>query len=291
MKKILLLLIPVFFVSCTTYNSSNSYYGYDNSQEVIDEQDLNDGDEWQNPLASNNEPDQVQRVQNSNKTQYNGPQYVPVIVPWWNGYYGWGNMPRRRAGVSVYYTNYWGPEWYSPWYSYHPYYGVTWYDYWYVRPHHRHWQRNHIPSYTDRPIRRNQPRDAGNSRGTYSVYNPRNNTRAVSNTRTYNPRTERYTSNGENVFRRDGNYEVRSGNRSNSNSNRSNSSSSRPSYSQPDNNNGKSSTSTSKSSNSRGSSSTSKSSSSRSSSSKSSSSRSSGGSRSGGSRSGNSRGK
>lgn len=294
MKSIVLLLIPLFFVACTTYNSENSYYGYDNSTKVIEDEDelrLDDSG-WTNPMANSSNDGNVQRVERVDRNQYNGPVYVPVIVPWWNGYYSWGHVPRRRRGYYIHYSNYWGPEWYSPWYSYHPYHGVTWYDYWYVRPHHRYWHSSPVSSYTDRPIRRSQSRNFGNTRGTYSVYNPRTANRTITNTRDYNPRTERYTSNGESVFRRGENYEVRSGNRNNSNSSNvrstsTRSSSSRSTYSQPSNSN----SSPSSNSNSRGSSNVSKPSNSNSRSSGSSSRSSGSSSRSGGSRTGNSRGK
>jgi len=230
MKKYLYLLLPLLAMACSTTSTNNSYYGYDNNPSVRDDDDFEDAN-WSNPMATNNNTSNVDRNNNIDNSQYSGPVYVPVIVPWWNSYHGWGSDYRRKRGVYVHYSNYWGPEWYSPWYSYHPYHGVTWYDYWYVRPHYRHWHSQPVYSYSDRPIRRTQGRTYGSSRGTYSVYNPRGtNSSSRSSNRTYNPRSERYTSSGTNIYRRGEENNSRSTNvRRTSGSSRSNS------YSTPSN--------------------------------------------------------
>lgn len=304
MRKYIFLLLPILVMSCSTTSTNNSYYGFDNNPTERESEDLDDAN-WSNPMATNtNNNNDVVRNDNVDNSQYNGPVYVPVIVPWWNSYHGWGSVPRRRSGVYVHYSNYWGPEWYSPWYSYHPYHGVTWYDYWYVNPHYRHWHSQPVYSYNDRPIRRSEGRSYGSSRGTYSVYNPRGtNSNNRSSSRNYNPRSERYTASGTNIYRRGDNEDSRSGNvRRTSSSSRSNSYST-PSGSTRSTGTTRSSGSTNSSGNSRGNSNvrdtpssspapSTKPSSNSSGSSKSSGSRSSGSSRGGSSRSsGSSRGK
>lgn len=241
MKKYLVLLVPLVMVACSSYNPDDSYYGYDNNPTIKKDNDaVFDDNNWSNPLANNNSQTEVIRKENVNRNDYSGPVYVPVIVPWWNSYYGWGASPRRRGGVYVHYSNYWGPEWYSPWYSYHPYHGVTWYDYWYVRPHYRHWYNQPVYSYYDRPIRRSEARRYGNSRGTYSVYNPRGSSRSARNTRDYNPRSARYTSSGENIYRRGDNYRVTPRGSSNRNVYTPSSSRQTNTYSQPSRSSGSS---------------------------------------------------
>ena len=230
MKYLYLISFTLILGACTSYNYDNPYYGYSNSQDVVEDEEDYDDNGWVNPMSDQN--NQQNSKQNLSNNQNLGTNYVPVIVPWWNGYYGWGNTPRSRYGFYGYYSNYWGPEWYSPWYSYHPYYGVTWQQHWYDNHYHnRYWLPNSGNSYTDRPIK-NSPRNFGNSRDNYSVYNPRRTDNTITNPREYNPRTTRYTSNGENVFKRGENYEVRYGNRNNNNNSRRRESS-EPSYSQP----------------------------------------------------------
>ncbi len=210
MRYLMFLIISLVTFACSSYDPGSSYYGYDNDPKAKQNDDpvFDNNSNWSNPLNNtNNNQQDVVRNDNVNRTQYNGPVYVPVIVPWWNSYHGWGMTPRRRSGVYVHYSNYWGPEWYSPWYNYHPYHGVTWNDYWYVRPHYRHWYNQSVYTYYDRPIRRNEFRSYSSNRGTYSVYNPRGTNRSINNSRDYNPRSERFTSSGQNIYRRGEQYQ------------------------------------------------------------------------------------
>jgi len=130
---------------------------------------------WVNPLGKNNNQS-VQDSQDSgsgddtdyydnNYRYYNAPMYTPVIVPWWDYYYGWGYYyPHRSFYLSVGYNGFWDCGWYSPWYDYNPYFGYYWPSYgfggyygWYGRPYYGYNRYNH-PIYNGRYY-------ASNSRG------------------------------------------------------------------------------------------------------------------------------
>ncbi len=140
--------------------------------------------EWKNPLA-----DDYSGGVASSRSAYNpdiqvyyndiSPMYVPVIVPWWDRYYGWVSYPRRGINIFIgsgyygaYYGTYWGGyyggyyayDWYNPWYTYHPYYGYSWSRY--VYPTYYSWWNQPIYSrHYGRSVRTNEVRTWGPSRG------------------------------------------------------------------------------------------------------------------------------
>ncbi len=146
--------------------------------------------EWQNPLAEDYAGGASYDKAAYNPdvhVQYNyvNPMYVPVIVPWWDRYYGWVSYPRRGFYVYVgsgyygsYYGTYWGGyyggyyayDWYNPWYAYHPYHGYSWRHYHY--PVHYSWWNQ--PVYSHHPaktsVRKRSVRTWGPSRGNVYDY-------------------------------------------------------------------------------------------------------------------------
>lgn len=216
----------LLFVSCATQNQNDSgFYGYDNSPErEIQSEPEKPKKEWENPLADKSSYEEPEREQMVINNYYYGNQgFVPVIAPWYGGYYGWGSRA-RGGGVFLTYGTFRSYEWYSPWYDFHPYYGCTWYDYYYVNPHYRTWYNQPIYAYS--PYYGRSWQYFGNSRP-----NTRNDV-------SYNPR-----SSNVDYRRTSANYgSNRSGERrSNSRSNgqaRQGSSRSTNSYSPPANSNG-----------------------------------------------------
>ena len=193
MKKMLTLLASVAALAlvssaCTSVYTGEEYYGYspthkqNNVQEMEtlfdDEQKAEDNQsDWQNPLA-NNEDNSTVEVRH---VYYDySPMYVPVVVPWWYGYYGWMSYPYSRYGGSHFYMGFgynpyydWYWDWYSPWYDYHPYYGYYWPGYnhhgwgyygWFNQPYYAY--------NTDPAPRRN--RDFGPNRNGRDAYNSGN---------------------------------------------------------------------------------------------------------------------
>jgi hypothetical protein len=225
--KLFVTLSSLLIVSCATQTKNDGgFYGYDNSPErEVQTEPKKPKKEWENPLAdksSYEEPEREQMVVNN--YYYGNAGYVPVIAPWYGGYYGWGNAGRRN-GVYVTFGAHRSYEWFSPWYDFHPYYGCTWYDYYYVHPHYRTWYNQPVYAYS--PY-------YGRSWRYWGYERPRGR-----NDVTYNPRSSRVD-----YRRTDANYrsyrsdDRRSNSRSSQNSSRQNSSRSNDSYSSPTNSNG-----------------------------------------------------
>ncbi|MCL5990736.1 MAG: hypothetical protein M1419_01360 [Bacteroidetes bacterium] len=149
MKNMLTLLASVaaltlVFSACTSVYTGEEYYGYspkhkqnnDKDMETLFDDEKNSevqSSDWQNPLANNDDNSTV----GVRQVYYDyNPMYVPVIVPWWYGYYGWMSYPYPRYGGPHFYIGFgYNPyydlcwDWYSPWYDYHPYYGYNWSNY------------------------------------------------------------------------------------------------------------------------------------------------------------------
>lgn len=184
MKKLLLfssvLAIGILMLNaCSTGSGSrDDYFGYNRSEAVnqapdrIAGQDGDTQDEptWRNPLSASNANDEAVDPDLRAKYiyHYTSPLYVPVIIPWWNAYYGW--LGYYSPFVSVYIghgpfmSSYWAYDWYSPWYDYNPFYGYRWY------PHYRHgyhrWYWQPFESHESKPVPfENKRRNWGPSKG------------------------------------------------------------------------------------------------------------------------------
>lgn len=179
MKKTLYLaltatLVTILFTSCVTQETSRKeYFGYNNSPKIPkQETKTKQTTKWQNPLSNSNsnyntiETDSyIDNEQQSNIVYYTPSvetRYVPVIVPWWDTYYGcysshWG----YRRHWDYYW---WSYDWYSPWYYHHPYYGYNWA---YYGPHYNGWYPYHYYAGSPRNTQDNRKmRNFGPSRGT-----------------------------------------------------------------------------------------------------------------------------
>lgn len=172
----------------TTSGSAQDNFGYSRPEYkpepavkkvvVVEERTVvEDSDEdWVNPLAEE-ETESVTRVRYT--TYYTSPMYVPVIVPWWNGYYGWMGRPYysyhyRHHWPSVYfhYGHYCGWDWYSPWYDYNPYYGYNWggyYHYGYNYRHYHGWYHQPVYSYNPKRVVERKNRNFGPNRRNYGA--------------------------------------------------------------------------------------------------------------------------
>jgi len=170
-------------------------------------------DDWVNPMATDDDPqddyldDASQQSTAVAYQPYSSPQYVPVIIPWWDSYSGWMGGYYSRPVVVMRYRNwYWGwnsyCDWYSPYYDYHPWYGG---NFSYYRPRYYGWNRNywrpwhHYPIYTYGhtnptpakpnsvrnwgPTRGETPPASGGVRGTVTSPNPTSNIPNVRNER------------------------------------------------------------------------------------------------------------
>lgn len=180
MKKLFLILAATATISfgCSSTNSSSGYFGYNNrpennetsssrqNQEVANTSGTNAG--WVNPMAQNGNyaNNQIDYVYADYSYRYNPHVYVPVIVPWWNSYNGWVSYPFPGSHLSLYYTNFWGYNWYSPWYTFHPYHGGYWGGH-FVGGYHN-WYNQPVYSRSSRPIDNNTYRSFGANRGSYS---------------------------------------------------------------------------------------------------------------------------
>ena len=203
----LFIVVPLVLVSCVTSGSRDKYFGYNNKPEVRDysaaekKVETNSQDEkidWKNPLAGdyyeeNSTPQSVQAV------YYPAPMYVPVIVPWWDSYYGWNYYP--SPGIYAYYRSgwWWGYDWYSPWYDYYDYFGRRWHHY----PHYGYyswWNRPRYVSYSDGNYSKPKEksiRTFGPSRGsTYTDDKSGSSSGRSSSRGTYTPRTGESTNPG-----------------------------------------------------------------------------------------------
>jgi len=229
-------LIAFIITGCASQKGTKEdYFGYNNSPTINESTDkptvtskpkrsapptdsaitLSDPpkDDWVNPMAQDDDPqedyqdDAVQPVTTVGYQPYSSPQYVPVVVPWWDSYSGWMGGYYSRPVVVVRYPNwYWGwnsyCDWYSPYYSHHPWYGGYFSHY---RPRYYGWNHNywrpwhHYPIYNyghTNPVPRkpNSVRSWGPSRGessatpvgvrgTVTTSNPTSSTPAVRNER------------------------------------------------------------------------------------------------------------
>lgn len=203
MKKFFLLLglLAVFGFavnSCsTTSGEKNDYFGYNNNPSAEEDETkyasqtrgANAGTEdaeWSNPLSDGTTEakygytdSREEEQQTEEKTvvvhykYYNtSPMYVPVVVPWWNVYYGWGYRPSPYRAYISYGPHWvdwgwWHWDWYSPRYSYHPYHGYYWpshHHYGYYRWHHYPYHNYVVESKKVNRMNRN----FGANRGTYT---------------------------------------------------------------------------------------------------------------------------
>jgi hypothetical protein len=135
---------------CASTSNSDEYFGYNNNPKTIETNSSNTNkaevaqvkskDDWVNPF-SEQYSEQTGGENITIVNQYMYPSYVPVVVPWWDRYYGYYSRPHSGIyfSYSYYPRNYYGWDWYwySPYYDYHPYYGYNvarspwWYDhYW-----------------------------------------------------------------------------------------------------------------------------------------------------------------
>ncbi len=168
-------------------------------------------DDWVNPMATDDDPQEdynddvtQQRITTAGYQPYSSPQYVPVIVPWWDSYSGWMGGCYSRPVVVMRYRNwYWGwnsyCDWYSPYYDFHPWYGG---NFSYYRPRYYGWNRpfwrpwQHYPIYTYSnptqkpnsvrswgPTRGEVPPASGGIRGTVATPTPTSGTPSVRNER------------------------------------------------------------------------------------------------------------
>lgn len=144
-------------------------------------------DDWVNPMTQedvdpqedNLDETSPQAATNVVYRSYSAPQYVPVVVPWWDSYSGWMGGCYSRPVVVVRYRNwYWGwntyCDWYSPYYDYHPWYGgyFSYYrpryygwNYGYWRPWHHYPIYSYGHPFTPAPHKPNTVRSWGPSRG------------------------------------------------------------------------------------------------------------------------------
>ncbi|TAL69885.1 MAG: hypothetical protein EPN82_04510 [Bacteroidetes bacterium] len=210
MKKTLTLLASVaalalVFSGCTTVYTGEEYYSYspkhktDNSREAEslfddEEKNVDSTNDWQNPLANENQTVEVRHV------YYDySPMYVPVVVPWWYGYYGWMSYPYPRYWGSHFYIGFgydpfydWCWDWYSPWYTYHPYYGYYWPSYNYGWGHYG-WFNQPYYAYDPSPAPRRN-RDFGPRRGSEFDNNGNGNTSWGANRRGFQTASNEYSS-------------------------------------------------------------------------------------------------
>lgn len=178
----LLALISYFLLSCSSYEKTENYFGYEKPEnekpkEVkVENKTSNDTDsqdeDWVNPLSSENQENvYTESSEGKNLTVINNyyshnRNYVPVVVPWWYDYYGRFSNRRNGVFVTLSYGNGWGYDWYSPWYRYHPYYGVSW-DYYNRNFYRSYWYRQPVYSYERNRIDRREYSRFGPSRGKY----------------------------------------------------------------------------------------------------------------------------
>jgi hypothetical protein len=226
-----LVLSIMIMAGCTTPGTVNNYYGYNNNPQTppnkdqtykagdLDKQEayIKKSNDWHNPLQEANQG-QVNADSNSNVTNniylsnspdqyagvYGGSMYVPVIVPWWYRYQGWGcSYYSPYTNFSMGFDPYW--DWYSPWYNYNPYYGYNWYmnPYagcyaWYNQPYYS-YHRNHVSReriYRDFGVRRSSY--AHISEGSY------NNHDYISQSRSYSSSSSRGTGTTNGTYSRSG---------------------------------------------------------------------------------------
>jgi len=176
MKNLFLILVVIsaITISCSSTNSG-SYFGYKNKPEYTDTKPssnnqqipntVNSNAGWVNPMNSNNTNSVNGFVYSDYSYRYNPYMYVPVMVPWWSQYQGWVSYPFPGSHLSVCYSNFWGYEWYSPYYTYHPWSGNYW-GVWHNGYHN--WYNQPVYSRNERPVQKNTYRSFGANRGTYS---------------------------------------------------------------------------------------------------------------------------
>ncbi len=181
---LVVILTALIAASCSSIGGSGSYFGYSNkpraneSRPSGDTQIQTSSQTWTNPMVKQTDDSRYQYLAlrsedlRRNDYNYNRTVFVPVIVPWWSGYYGWVSV--RHHGRWYYHpsSGFWGCGWYSPWYDYHPYYGRYW-DPW-APWYHRSWYHQPVYAYsTNKPNHRDTYRSFGANRGTYT-YDERN---------------------------------------------------------------------------------------------------------------------
>lgn len=121
------IMLVIALSGCVSTGSRGEYFGYNNAPRHAEVPAPPPEDRsWSNPLQQDPQPQQaVNRVDyydTPNDSRSYG--YVPVIVPWWDGYYGWPGFSSPYFSVRLSYGYYpaYNP-WYSPWYDYNPFYG------------------------------------------------------------------------------------------------------------------------------------------------------------------------
>lgn len=167
----LCLISVITLAGCVSTEPRSEYFGYNNitrSEETTPV--VKKENNWQNPLR-----DASQNEDHTYTADYRSYGYIPVIVPWWDGYYNWPGFSRTYIRFSYGYPGYYYPPyypWYSPWYDYNPFYGGVFYY-----PEYRYWHR---PWYSDwRPVTPITPtrtgvRNFGSQRGQFTPENGNN---------------------------------------------------------------------------------------------------------------------
>lgn len=176
---LILIMTALFAVSCSSTGGTDSYFGYSNKPRANEPRPADDiqtqssSQAWTNPMAKQTDDARNQEVAlrsedlRRNDYNYNRTVFVPVIVPWWSGYYGWVSVRHHSRWHHHPSSGFWGCGWYSPWYDYHPYYGRYW-DPW-APWYHRSWYHQPVYAYsTNKPNYRDTYRSFGANRGSYT---------------------------------------------------------------------------------------------------------------------------
>ncbi|MFW5701978.1 MAG: hypothetical protein ACOCX7_03435 [Bacteroidota bacterium] len=173
------IMLSIAFIAsgCSNQTQRDNFFGYDNDPEKETSPPAREetsyaareNDEWRNPLSGDQTTaaggaGAAYRADYVDRTYYD-QMYVPVIVPWWSHYYGWLGRYRSGIHISVHHGGYWGWDWYSPWYDYHPHYGYYWPRYY---PVHHNWYYQPVYSYHKKKVEKDEYRNFGPSRGDYS---------------------------------------------------------------------------------------------------------------------------
>lgn len=162
-NSLVMILSALIIAGCvSTGGSRENNFGYKRPEYKEPERIYNNETKevWINPLAD----DEINYSWTNTYYAFRAPVFVPVIIPWWAGYYDWMGYPywRRGHGVYISFGGFYDWAWYCPWYSYHPYYGHYWYSHNWYHP----WYHHPVYDFHKEPIKEQKKnRNFGPSRG------------------------------------------------------------------------------------------------------------------------------